>query len=166
MPYACLSAKVIGAIAIAILVVTTCNGADEPQPTKERPKLGVPVRYRLPNTPGQTYRVTLAVTDAKNPDWIVSTFVAGAARTATTENRGEFEEIWDGLDENFMPVPPGSYGVKGIFMSANRWDIDGDFHSVTPRFVTEASAWRAPPGSDKHRRRSRPFADRRHRYRR
>jgi hypothetical protein len=47
-------------------------------------------------------------------------------------------------------VPPGSYGVKGIFMSAERWAIDDDWHSVTPRFVTEASAWRAPPGSAKH----------------
>ena len=34
-----------------------------------------------------------------------------SSRKVTANNRGEFEEIWDGLDENFMPVPPGSYGL-------------------------------------------------------
>src|SRR3954470_926033 len=72
---------------------------------------GVSVTYQLP-TDGplpKTYCVTLAIADSKNPDWIVSTFVAGQPRTVTTENQGKFTEKWDGLDENYMPVPPGDY---------------------------------------------------------
>ena len=103
------------------------------------------MRYALPNTPGETYRVTLAVVDAKNPDWIVSQFLSGAARTVTKENAGQFSELWDGLDDNFMPVPPANYRVKGIFMPARTWRVDGEWHSVTPRFVTGASAWLPTP---------------------
>lgn len=77
---------------------------------------GIPVTYQLPadGPLPRTYRVTLAIVDAKNPDWIVSQFANGVARTVTAENSGKFSETWDGLDDNFMPVPPESYGVKGI----------------------------------------------------
>jgi hypothetical protein len=102
---------------------------------------GVPISYALPPTPGQTYTVTLAVTDANNPDWIVSTFLSAAPRTVTVENKGKFSEVWNGLDDNFMPVPPGKYGIKGIFMPAKKWAVDGEYHSVTPKFVTGAGAW-------------------------
>ena len=101
------------------------------------PVVGVPVTYTLP-TDGplpQTYRVTLAITAPDNPDWIVSTFVGGAARTVTAENQGKFTETWDGLDENYMPVPPGSYGVKGIYMPARKWEITGEYHSLIPKLV-------------------------------
>ena len=86
------------------------------------------VTYDLP-TDGplpRTYLVTLATVAPGNADWIVSTFVAGQPRTVTAENRGHFTETWDGLDENFMPVPPGTYGVKGIFAPARQWEIDGE----------------------------------------
>lgn len=106
---------------------------------------GVPVTYELPNTPGETYRVTLAIVEPKNPDWLVSQFVAGAPRTVTKENAGRFTELWNGLDDNFMPVPPGDYAVKGIFMPARKWPIDGEWHSVTPRFLTGASSWLPSP---------------------
>jgi hypothetical protein len=98
------------------------------------------VSYSLP-TDGplpKTYRVTLASTAPDNPDWIVSTFVAGAVRTVTAENQGKFTESWDGLDENYMPVPPGSYGVKGIYMPAREWKITGEHHSLIPKLVTGA----------------------------
>ncbi len=77
-------------------------------PKDPRAASGATVTYVLP-TDGElprTYRVTLAVVDPQNPDWIVSTFVAGAPRTVTAENKGRFTETWDGLDDNFMPVPP------------------------------------------------------------
>lgn len=106
---------------------------------------GVPVSYELPNAPGETFRVTLAIVDPKNPDWIISQFVNGAARTVTKENGGKFSETWDGLDDNFMPVPPGDYAVKGIVMPAKKWIVDGDWHSITPRFVTGAGAWMPTP---------------------
>lgn len=113
----------------------------------QEPKIGVPVNYQLPVTGPlpQTYRVTLAIVDAKNPDWIVSQFACGVARTVTQENGGKFTETWDGLDDNFMPVPPGEYAVKGIFMPAKQWPVDGEFHSVTPRFAGGASPWLPSP---------------------
>lgn len=108
---------------------------------------GVPVSYRLP-TDGplpKTWRVTLAIVDAKNPAWIISQFAAGVPRTVTTENGGRFSETWNGLDDNFMPVPPGDYAVKGICMPAERWAVDGEFHSVVPRYVGGVSDWLPSP---------------------
>jgi hypothetical protein len=108
---------------------------------------GAAVSYGLP-TDGplpKTYRVTLAVVDAANPDWIISQFAAGEVRTVTAENGGKFTEIWDGLDDNFMPVPPGTYALKGIFMPASKWQVDGECHSVTPQFVTGISPWMPTP---------------------
>ncbi|MEZ0386067.1 MAG: hypothetical protein ACAI34_03295, partial [Verrucomicrobium sp.] len=106
---------------------------------------GVPVTFELPPAPGQTYLVTLAVVDPKRPDWIVSTFVAGTPFTVTAENKGRFSATWDGLDENFMPVPPGDYAVKGIYAPARTWAVDGEWHAVTPRFAGGASPWLPSP---------------------
>lgn len=104
---------------------------------------GVSISYELPATGElpKTYLVTLAITDAKNPDWIISNFVAGQPRTVTVENRGKFTETWDGLDENFMPVPPGEYGVKGIHAPATKWEVDGEWHAITPKWAGGASPW-------------------------
>lgn len=106
-------------------------------------KLGVDVSYQLPadGPLPRTWRVTLAIVDAKNPDWIISQFARGVVRTVTAENGGKFSETWDGLDDNFMPVPPGDYAVKGMCMPARQWKVDGEWHSVTPKFVTGASSW-------------------------
>ena len=38
--------------------------------------------------------------------------------------------LQDGLDDNFMPAPPGNYGVKGIFSRASVWPIDGEQHTI------------------------------------
>jgi hypothetical protein len=125
----------------ALLLVILASAALAADP------LGVQVSYRLP-TDGplpRTWRVTLAITDAKNPDWIISQFAPGVVRTVTSENGGRFSESWDGLDDNFMPVPPGRYAVKGICMPAARWDVDGEYHSITPRFVGGVSDWLPPP---------------------
>ncbi|MFN0076667.1 MAG: hypothetical protein ACKVY0_09345 [Prosthecobacter sp.] len=117
----------------------------------ESESIGVPVGYQLPTTGPlpQTYRVTLAIVDAQKPDWIISQFAAGVVRTVTAENGGKFSEVWNGLDDNFMPVPPGTYGLKGIYMPAAKWAVDGEHHSITPRYVTSADAWRALPGEAK-----------------
>ena len=105
--------------------------------------VGVPVRYQLPadGPLPKTWLVTLAVVEKGNPDWIVSQFLRGAPRTVTAANRGVFTDTWDGLDENLMPVPPGTYGVKGICMPAETWPVDGEPHAVTPQFVAGASSW-------------------------
>jgi len=126
--------------ALLCLACPMAAGASEP-PT------GVAVKYRLPvdGAGPTTYRVTLAIVDPKNPNWIVSQFACGVVRTATRENQGRFTEYWNGLDDNFMPVPPGTYGVKGICMPAKRWRVDSEFHTITPQFVTGASAWMPGP---------------------
>jgi hypothetical protein len=113
---------------------------------------GVPVSYQLPVTGDlpQTYLVTLAVTDRQDPDWIVSTFVAGEPRTVTAENKGKFMETWNGLDENFMPVPPGKYGVKGIYSQAKKWDVDGEWHAITPLWAGGVSPWLPSPEMSEH----------------
>lgn len=115
-------------------------------PSAALAQTGVPITYELPpvDSGSETYLVTLAITDPKNPDWIISTFVAGQPRTVTPENKGKFTETWDGLDENFMPVPPGEYGVKGIYMPAHKWSIDNDWHAITPKFAGGISPWLPP----------------------
>lgn len=114
-----------------------------PAAAQEKAPKGVEVHYQLPQDGPlpRTYRVTLAIVDPKNPDWIISQFAAGVPRTVTAENGGRFSETWDGLDDNFMPVPPGDYAVKGIFMAGKPWPVDGEVHSITPRFVAGASSW-------------------------
>ncbi|MDB6173597.1 MAG: hypothetical protein JWL59_2908 [Chthoniobacteraceae bacterium] len=108
--------------------------------------IGVPVTYQLPvNEGAKTYLVSLAIVDSKNPDWIISTFVAGAARTVTLENQGRFTETWDGLDENFMPAAPGDYALKGIYSPAKQWRVDGEWHAITPRFAGGVSPWLPSP---------------------
>ena len=69
----------------------------------------------------------------------------GPPRTVTVANQGRFVEYWDGLDENFMPLPPGSYGVKGIYMTASKWAVDGEYHSIAPRFAGGPSCWLPAP---------------------
>jgi hypothetical protein len=106
------------------------------------------VSYTLP-TDGplpRTWRVTLAITAPDNPDWIVSTFVAGEPRTVTEENQGRFTETWDGLDDNFMPVPPGEYGVKGIYMPSEIWAPDGKQHTLRAKLHSSPFTLAPKPG--------------------
>lgn len=104
---------------------------------------GVALHYQLPTTGPlpRTYLVTLAITDPVRPGWLVCQPVRGQVRTVTAANAGRFEESWDGLDDNDMPVPAGRYGVRGIYAPAGTWRVDGEYHSVTPRFVGGPSCW-------------------------
>lgn len=127
-----------------VAVAYTAQSADDA-------RIGASIHYQLP-TEGplpKTYTVTLAIVDAKNSDWIISQFVCAAPRTVNAENGGKFVERWNGLDDNFMPMPPGEYGVKGIFMPAGKWEVDDEWHSIVPRYVTCAEPWRALPGECK-----------------
>ncbi len=126
-------------LAVALLLQLQAMSAPPPQ----NAATGAQVSYELP-TDGplpKTYLVTLAIVDPKNTDWIISTFVAGEPRTVTAENKGKFTETWDGLDENFMPVPPGDYGIKGIFAPAQKWAVDGEWHAVVPKYAGAISGW-------------------------
>ena len=126
-----------------IFCITPAWAEANPLPAAEHAKISyqIPTDGALP----KTWRVTLAIVDPKNPDWIISQFARGIVRTVTPDNQGKFIETWDGLDDNFMPVPPGRYAVRGIYMPADKWLVDNDFHSITPRFVTGASAWLPTP---------------------
>jgi len=125
-----------------LLLVPSASLCAADQPTR-----GVPVSYELPAAGPlpQTYLVTLAIVEAQDPDWIVSQFVCGGVRTVTAENGGKFIDIWDGLDDNFMPVPPGDYAVKGSYAPARQWPVDGQWHAITPRFAGGASSWLPSP---------------------
>lgn len=136
------SCRLFQFLAIVLLAASSCRAAAV-EPVAE---IGVPVAYALP-TDGplpRTWRVTLAIVEAKNPDWIISQFACGVPRTVTAANNGKFTEIWNGLDDNFMPVPPGDYAVKGICMPAEKWPVDGAYHSIVPRYLTEASSFQPP----------------------
>lgn len=110
------------------------------------------VTYRLPfDGKEKTYRVTLAAAPKDDPDWIVSTFLAGAVRTVNDDNKGVFTEEWNGLDDNFMPVPPGEYVFKGIFMPSEKWKIDGQQHSLIAQFIASPGDSWAPSREQDHR---------------
>ncbi|WP_269523331.1 hypothetical protein [Coraliomargarita parva] len=113
---------------------------------------GIGISYALPvdGKFPRTYLVTLAITAPDNPDWIVSTFVAGQVRTVTAENQGQFTENWDGLDDNHMPVPPGDYGVKGIYTPAYYWEVDEEWHAITAKFAGGVSPWLPDPENPEH----------------
>lgn len=114
--------------------------------------LGVPISYALPaeGKLPRTYLVTLAITAPDDPDWIVSTFVAGQPRTVTVENQGRFTEVWDGLDDNFMPVPPGKFAVKGIYAPAEKWPVDQEYHAITAKWAGGVSDWLPRAQADGH----------------
>lgn len=127
-----LAIRMMTRLLVAVLLFCMGNGLQaQTVPT------GVSVSYQLP-VEGPlpcTYRVTLAITDPADSNWVVSTFVAGQPRVVTAENQGKFTETWEGLDDNYMPVPPGKYGVKGIFMPASTWKIDGKPHTLTAKLL-------------------------------
>ena len=108
------------------------------------------VSYQLPTDDPlpRTYLVTIAVTDPKDPNWVVGNFASGVVRTVTAENQGHFTETWDGLDDNYMPVTPGTYGVKGIYMPATKWAIDGQYHAVIPKLASTGGSWGQTPAED------------------
>lgn len=136
------------ALALFLAIDVQCIAAVAAEPPGEP---GVKISYQLPVTGPlpKTYRVTLAITAHDDSHQIVSTFVAGAVRTVTAENRGKFTETWNGLDDNFMPVPAGRYAVKGIFMPARRWKITGEYHSLVAQLTVAAGdSWFPSPSQD------------------
>ncbi len=110
----------------------------------------VEIHYQLPAAPvPQAYLVTLAITDPKDPEWIVSTFLTAGVRIVSHENGGRFTETWNGLDENLMPLPSGRYGLKGIYSKATRWSIDGQYHAFIPKLAVAAGdCWMPAPARD------------------
>jgi hypothetical protein len=138
----------LAAALLACAAARAQEGMESPAALSDAP--GAVVHYQLPadGLLPQTYLVTLAVTDPRDPAWIVANFACGIVRTVTAQNQGRFAETWDGLDENGMPVPPGRYGVKGIFMPAQKWAIDGQYHSIVPKLAATGGSWGQSPAED------------------
>jgi hypothetical protein len=130
--------KFFRALGGALLIALATSGIADPAAAAQRESATVTYRLPMQGPLPRTYRVTLAITADDDPNWIISTFVSGAVRTVTAENKGEFTESWNGLDDNFMPVPPGRYGVKGIYMPAQKWEVTGEFHSLIPKLAVAA----------------------------
>ena len=48
-----------------------------------------------------------------------------------------------------MPVPAGTYGVKAIYMPATQWKVDGQYHTMIPKFAVGAGdSWLPTPQQD------------------
>lgn len=129
------------------ICLSACSAAMVPA---DEPVVGIPITYTLPveGPLPRTYRVTLAITDASDANWIVSSFLSGEPRTVTADNKGRFTDTWDGLDDNFMPAPPGSYGVKGISLPADIWPVDGKPHTLTAKLAGGPFAFLPRPDQD------------------
>ena len=72
---------------------------------------GVPICFDLPKHDGLV-RATVTVTDPRDDAWLVAT-VAGGVAFNTSATKGTHDSgcvSWDGLDDNWWPVPPGTYG--------------------------------------------------------
>lgn len=133
--------------ALLAAVLLAVGGPTEARQAGSSPR-GVSISYQLPysaDSSTQAYLVTLAIVDSHNPSWIISTFLSGAPRLVNAENKGSFTETWNGLDENFMPVPPGDYLVKGIYSPAQIWPVDGQYHAIVPEFVSGANSFLPVP---------------------
>ncbi len=112
------------------------------------PRAEMAFTYQLPPSPvDTTYRVSIGIAPADDPDWIVKTFLAGEPRTVTADNGGQFTEIWDGSDDNYGLLPDGDYVAKAIYMSADQWDVDGQYHTVNAQYKFLAGDSWNPAGS-------------------
>jgi hypothetical protein len=98
-------------------------------PVPPPPPTGAKVCFGLP---GGSVRVTVVAVDLDEPTWIVAHIVSGAAFVDGERHGCVF---WNGLDDNLWPVPPGSYGLRGIVMDAAKWAADGQYHSVVPKYT-------------------------------
>ena len=115
-----------------MLLLCTAIGAVLGGTPTPPPATPVPVKicFELPGT--HPVRVTVVAVDKDQPSWIVS-HIAYGTTFANNETTGCVE--WDGIDENGWPVPPGTYGLKGITTAAANWTADNKFHSVVAKFT-------------------------------
>lgn len=67
----------------------------------------VKVCFELPGTHTGTVGVTIVAVDPGDPDWIVSHLSYAQPFNVTAGSPSQGCISWDGLDENFWPVPAG-----------------------------------------------------------
>ena len=88
--------------------------------------------FKLPATHTGTVGVTVAVVDKVEPSWLITHASYATPFNVTKGKEQQGCILWNGLDENFWPVPPGSYGLKGIFTNVSQWAVDGKYHALIP----------------------------------
>ena len=97
---------------------------------------------RIPPSEWPHYLVTLAVIEPESPSRIVATVASGLPVNISKAEMATGKTVcaaWDGLDDNFMPVPAGvAYGVSGIYSRASVWPVDGQLHTITAEYVGAA----------------------------
>jgi sugar lactone lactonase YvrE len=99
-------------------------------PVAAAPAVSIPLRYTNPAKGYVSLAITAAAGKAGGPDGqIVRTLLARAERPA-----GEQTEIWDGLDDDGQPVPPGSYAIRALTHAG-----------LAPRFVASVHNSGTPP---------------------
>ena len=132
-------------IPLAVLIIMGLGG-------RAQAAVSAPISYRLPYEEGvqKTYLVTLVISLKEEPDWIVSHVISGAPRTVNDSNKGEFTENWDLTDDNFAPLPrTAKYYARGIYAPAEKWKMDGQWHSLIPKFVASpGDSWAPEPARD------------------
>ena len=130
-----------------LLLLSSLAGAEQPAYTgKPRsdssgllPDSPVKVCFELPGTHTGTVGVTVVATDPDDQDWIVSHLSYAQPFNVTAGAPSQGCITWDGLDENFWPVPAGSYGLKGIVTNLSFFAADKQFHALVPKFVGAVS---------------------------
>lgn len=111
----------------------------------------LPFTYKLPYEAGvtKTYRVTAVICLKDEPSWIVAHALNGAVRTVDDTNQGVFTEEWDLTDDNYKTLEAGRFYVKGIYMPAEKWKIDGQWHSLVAQYVSSpGDSWTPPKERD------------------
>ena len=99
-------------------------------PVAAAPAVSIPLRYTNPTKGYVSLAITAAAGKAASPDGqIVRTLLTRAERPA-----GEQTEIWDGLDDDGQPVPPGSYAIRALTHAG-----------LAPRFVASVHNSGTPP---------------------
>jgi hypothetical protein len=88
--------------------------------------------FKLPATHTGVVGATVAIVDKDDAVWIIT---HASYATPFNVSKGKEQQgciVWNGLDENFWPIPPGTYGVKGIFTNVSLWEVDGKYHALVP----------------------------------
>ena len=91
----------------------------------------VQICFELPSTYTGTVGVSVAVVDQHEPSWIITHASYMEAFNVTKGKKQQGCVSWDGVDENFWPLPPGTYGLKGHMANVTLWDADGQYHPLT-----------------------------------
>ncbi len=126
------------------------------------------VVYQLPadGPLPKTYCVTLAIVDPQNPAWIISQFVAGRRAPSRPRTRAASRRPGTAWTTTSCRCRRELTPSRAFTCRPQKWPADGEYHSITPRFVAgrvglDAPARAVEPARALRRRSLRPAAGRR-----